>query len=213
MKKIRLLIFVNLSFMCATASAVTFSFLAGSPFENMDSQSQASGTVDGTQLTLRATSALNPTQTPNQFFYFGGLHGFWALLENGLTFSMEFDKTVQIRQFVFENLGDPIADALGFKLLIGGVEERDVTIPDFSASQPLLSTAVLAAPLTVPANTAVTFQGVVPSSYTNGVVLGMHNMVADVVPEPTSCALGLGLGTVLIIAVRRRRIKKPRTQY
>lgn len=213
MKKIALLIFVNLSFICATSSAVTFSFTGlGNQFAAMDRQAEISGTVDGTQLTLKATSALNFFDAPNQFLYVGPDHGFLALYKNSLTFTMEFDQAVQIRQFTFENVGfDSITDPLSFKLLIGGAEERDITIPDFVTNDQFerLSTVTLANPLAVSANTEVTFQGVVPTIYgTNGVRVSLRNMEVNVVPEPASYALGLGLGSVLFIAVRRRRMKK-----
>ena len=209
MKKIPLLIFVNLSFICATSSAVTFSFTGnGNQFAAMDGKAEISGTVDGTELTLKATSALNRSGTPNQFEYIDPNHGFAALLADNLTFTMEFDKAVQIRQFTFENLSGPVTGTLGFELLIGGVIERDVTVPAFPTGWPMVS-AVLSTPLTVSANTVVTFQGVVSAG---GVYIGMHNMDVNIVPEPASYALGLGLSTVLFIAVRRRRIKKAHAQ-
>jgi hypothetical protein len=215
MKKLLIPIFVYLGFICFTSGAVSFIFTgSGNQFATMDGEAQASGTVDGTKLTLKATSALNFNDDPNKFSYLGDDHGFMALYKNDLTFTMEFDKPVKISKFTFENVnGFNINDALGFELLIGGVKEKDVTVPAFPTSGwPLLSTAVLSTPLTVSANTEVTFKGVVPSSYANGVFIGMHNMEVDVVPEPASYALGLGLSTVLFIAVLRRRIKKAHAQ-
>ncbi|CAI8290768.1 MAG: Uncharacterised protein [Opitutia bacterium UBA7350] len=62
---------------------------------------------------------------------------------------MQFDKAVEIREFTFERaIGPNINDSVGFKLLIGGLEQRDVTIPAFSGF-PSLSTAVLSNPLIV----------------------------------------------------------------
>jgi hypothetical protein len=216
MKKLLFPIFVYLGFICSASSAVSFIFTgSGNQFATMDGEAQASGTVDGTKLTLKATSALNFNDDPNKFSYLGDDHGFMALYKNDLTFTMEFDKPVKISKFTFENVsGFNINDALGFELLIGGVKEKDVTVTDFALDNQFadISTVTLSTPLTVQANTEVTFKGVVPSSYANGVFIGMHNMEVDVVPEPASYALGLGLSTVLFIAVLRRRIKKAHAQ-